>query len=134
MADLERQPQQPTADETTVSPAQEDPIVDKTSISPIGPDKGRKNSLENHLMHRPDRAELVEKNILPASNAAPGLQAHQRELQKAMLEDKLNDKISHRPAPEELIKDGVLHQDPRSAEERYAEAIEDEYAKREGGA
>jgi hypothetical protein len=51
-----------------------------------------------------------------------------------MLEDKLNDKISHRPSPEELIKDGVLREDPRSPEEKYEEAIEDEYAKREGGA
>jgi hypothetical protein len=129
MADLERQPQQPPADEAAAGTT-----VDKTPISPVGPDKGRKNSLENHLIHRPERAELVEKNILPASNAAPGLQAHQRELQKAMLEDKLNDKISHRPTPEDLIKGGVLHDDPRTAEEKYEEAIEDEYAKREGGA
>lgn len=46
----------------------------------------------------------------------------------------LNDKLAHRPEPEKLVKEGVLHEDPRSPEERYAEAIEDEYAKREGGA
>lgn len=51
-----------------------------------------------------------------------------------MLEDKLNDKISHRPDPEKLVKEGVLRDDPRTAIERYEEAIEDEYAKREGGA
>lgn len=51
-----------------------------------------------------------------------------------MLEDKLKDKISHRPTPEQLLQGGVLHEDPRTAEERYEEAIEDEYAKREGGA
>lgn len=56
------------------------------------------------------------------------------QLEKHMLGDKLNDKISNRPAPETLVKDGVLREDPRSAEERYEEAIEDEYAKREGGA
>lgn len=56
------------------------------------------------------------------------------QLQKHMLEDKLNDKIQHRPNPEDLVKGGVLHEDPRSAEERYEEAIEEEYAKREGGA
>lgn len=56
------------------------------------------------------------------------------QLQKHMLEDKLNDKILHRPAPEALIKDGVLREDPRTAEQKYEEAIEDEYAKREGGA
>jgi hypothetical protein len=48
--------------------------------------------------------------------------------------DSLNDKIGKRPDPEKLMKDGVLHEDPRSADEKYAEAMEDEYAKREGGA
>ncbi|CEJ88706.1 Putative RPEL repeat protein [[Torrubiella] hemipterigena] len=109
--------------------------VDETPISPVRrPDHQRTNSLQNHLKHRPDRAELVDKNILPASTAAPGLQSQQRELQKHMLEDKLNDKIQNRPDPEDLVKGGVLHEDPRSAEERYEEAIEEEYAKREGGA
>lgn len=56
------------------------------------------------------------------------------QLQRNMLGDKLNDKISHRPDPEDLVKGGVLHEDPRSAEQKYEEAIEDEYAKREGGA
>ena len=51
-----------------------------------------------------------------------------------MRADSLNDKISHRPSPEKLVKEGVLHEDPRSADDKYAEAIEDEYAKREGGA
>lgn len=51
-----------------------------------------------------------------------------------MIGDKLNDKISHRPSPEELVRGGVLHEDPRTAEQKYEEAIEDEYAKREGGA
>lgn len=51
-----------------------------------------------------------------------------------MLENTLNDKISHRPDPEALIREGVLQEDPRSPEEKYKEAIEDEYAKREGGA
>ncbi|KAJ4327945.1 hypothetical protein N0V84_001620 [Fusarium piperis] len=118
---------------------QQPQLVDETPISPIRPNQARRNSLEDHLKHRPDRAELVEKNILPASTAAPGLLAHQKELQKHMLEDKLNDKISHRPNPEALIKEGVLHDDPRTtgqdeAAKKYEEAIEDEYAKREGGA
>ncbi len=34
--------------------------VDETPISPVRPDNARKNSLENHLMHRPNRSELVE--------------------------------------------------------------------------
>ncbi|KAF4337028.1 RPEL repeat [Fusarium beomiforme] len=131
-------------------------LVDESPISPVE----RRNSLEAHLKHRPERSELVEseqpprqklpqvynayissqtENILPASTVAPGLQAHQKELEKHMLEDKLNDKISHRPDPEALIKEGVLHDDPRTvtqdeAAKKYEEAIEDEYAKREGGA
>jgi hypothetical protein len=108
--------------------------VDETPISPSRPDPTRKNSLENHLLHRPERQELVEKNILPASNAAPGLQAQQKELEKHMRADSLNEKIAHRPSPETLLKKDILHEDPRSPEEKYAEAIEDEYAKREGGA
>lgn len=53
-----------------------------------------------------------------------------------MRADSLNDKIAHRPSPDELIKKGVLNpdEDPRSPDEKYQEAIEEEYAKREGGA
>ncbi|KAH8169077.1 RPEL repeat domain-containing protein [Sarocladium implicatum] len=122
------------ADEQTQQPVEgQVPVVDDTPISGR-PNVERKNSLEAHLQSRPERSELVEKNILPESTAAPGLQAHQKELKRHMLEDQLNDKISHRPDPEALIKDGVLQEDPRSPEEKYKEAIEDEYAKREGGA
>jgi hypothetical protein len=56
------------------------------------------------------------------------------ELEKHMRKDSLNEKISHRPSPEELIKQGVLHEDPTSLDETYEEKMEDEYAKREGGA
>ncbi len=51
-----------------------------------------------------------------------------------MRADSLNEKISHRPTPSELVKEGVLHEDPTAADDLYAERIEDEYAKREGGA
>ncbi|KAI1309931.1 hypothetical protein F5Y03DRAFT_347889 [Xylaria venustula] len=108
--------------------------VDETPISPVAAGRGRKMSLEQHLKGRPDRSELVDKNILPESNAAPSLQEKQKELAKHMRADSLNDKISHRPSPEQLLENGVLHDDPRSPDEKYAEAIEDEYAKREGGA
>ncbi|KAK4460055.1 hypothetical protein QBC42DRAFT_230490 [Cladorrhinum samala] len=108
--------------------------VDETPISPSRGNLARKNSLEQYLQHRPERQELVDRNILPASTAAPGIQAQQRELAKHMRADSLNEKIAHRPAPEEVIEKHILHDDPRSPEEKYAEAIEDEYAKREGGA
>ncbi|KAK4162298.1 hypothetical protein QBC43DRAFT_77823 [Cladorrhinum sp. PSN259] len=105
--------------------------VDET---PISPNVERKNSLERALQHRPERQALIERNILPASTAAPSIQAQQRELEKHMRADSLNEKIAHRPPPEEVIQKHILHEDPRSPEEKYAEAIEDEYAKREGGA
>ncbi|KAJ4419697.1 hypothetical protein N0V85_000868 [Neurospora sp. IMI 360204] len=88
--------------------ANQGPAIDETPISPSRPDPQRKNSLEQHLKHRP--------------------------LAKHMRADSLNEKIAHRPSPEALIKEGVLHEDPRSPEEKYQEAIEEEYAKREGGA
>jgi hypothetical protein len=52
-----------------------------------------------------------------------------------MRADSLNELIANRPKPEELIKEGVLHEDPTSLNEpTYEEKMEDEYAKREGGA
>jgi hypothetical protein len=56
-----------------------------------------------------------------------------------MRADSLNEKISNRPKPAELIKEGILTEDPTSPEEKdadklYEERIEEEYAKREGGA
>ncbi|PQE24350.1 RPEL repeat protein [Rutstroemia sp. NJR-2017a BVV2] len=94
--------------------------------------------LKKGLEKRPTKEDLVERNILPSTSAAPGIQAQQKELQKHMRADSLNEKISHRPKPEELVKQGVLHEDPTSPtadpEKVYEEAIEEEYAKREGGA
>lgn len=57
-----------------------------------------------------------------------------------MRADSLNEKIAHRPSPEELLKRGVIDVDPTSEavvegdEMSYEEKMEDEYAKREGGA
>ncbi|RDL31087.1 uncharacterized protein BP5553_09876 [Venustampulla echinocandica] len=99
------------------------------------------DSLKKGLENRAERDKLVERNILPSSTAAPALIGHQRELGKHMLADTLNDKISHRPSPEDLVKGGILQEDPTSpvrskgeADRLYEERIEEEYAKREGGA
>jgi hypothetical protein len=85
-------------------------------------------------------------NILPDSTAAPAIQGQARELEKHMRKDSLNEKILHRPKPEDLIKEGILTEDPTSIDEGegdkaqaekdklYEERIEEEYAKREGGA
>lgn len=50
-------------------------------------------------------------NILPDSNAAPALQGHQKELEKHMRADSLEEKMKHRPKPEDLIKEGILNPD-----------------------
>jgi len=97
------------------------------------------DSLKKGLEKRPDREDLVDRNILPDSTAAPAIVGQQKELEKHMRADSLNEKIAHRPSPGELIKEGVLKEDPTSpdgatADELYTERIEEEYAKREGGA
>jgi hypothetical protein len=45
------------ADETNTSQQQ---TIDQTPISPVRPANARKNSLEQHLMHRPNRDALVQ--------------------------------------------------------------------------
>lgn len=55
-----------------------------------------------------------------------------------MRADSLNEKIAHRPSPSELVKEGILDEDPTveqaKRDAQYEERIEEEYAKREGGA
>jgi len=92
------------------------------------------DSLKKGLEKRPAKEDLIERNILPDTTAAPSIQAQQKELEKHMRADSLNEKISHRPSPEQLLKQGVLQEDPTSPDKLYEEAIEGEYAKREGGA
>lgn len=55
------------------------------------------------------RQELVEKNILMDSGAAPGLQGAQRELEKHMRADSLEKHIQSRPKPAELVEKGILN-------------------------
>ena len=46
---------------------QRDVVVDETPISPIQ----RRDSLEKHLLHRPNAQDLKNRNILLNTNAAP---------------------------------------------------------------
>ena len=50
-------------------------------------------------------------NILPDSTAAPSLQGQQKELERHMRSDSLEQKLQQRPKPEELIKEGILEAD-----------------------
>lgn len=54
---------------------------------------------------------LRPENILPVSNAAPALLASQRELERHMRADSLENKLKERPKQEELIKEGILEAD-----------------------
>lgn len=99
------------------------------------------DSLKKGLGKRPEREELVESmflseangccyvqifvlidptifpgNILPDSKAAPALQGQQKELEKHMRADSLEQKIQQRPKPEELVKEGILGADEVPAE------------------
>ena len=56
-------------------------------------------------------------NILPDSTAAPALQGQQRELQKHMRANSLEQKISNRPKPEDLVKGGILRDDEDAMKE-----------------
>lgn len=55
-------------DKTQDTTEKKAPIVDDTPISGVRPNNERKNSLENYLQHRPERAELVESTSLVATN------------------------------------------------------------------
>lgn len=66
------------------------------------------DSLNKAIASRPEKDELVERNILPDSTAAPALQNHQRELAAAMRRDSIEKHLQTRPSPADLIKDGIL--------------------------
>lgn len=84
-------------------------IVDEAPISPVK-NTERRQSLEHFFVTRPERSELVEKNILLASTAAPAIQAHQKELERHMLADKIDKGLKHRPDREELVEKNILPQ------------------------
>ncbi|KAK6630942.1 hypothetical protein RUM44_003114 [Polyplax serrata] len=67
--------------------------------------------LKAKIQQRPDREELVRQHILEADvgHVDPSLAERQRMLKKARLADSLNDQLSHRPGPLELIKKNILH-------------------------
>lgn len=66
---------EPLIDTELVAEFAEQPPVDKTPISPVGP--ARRDSIEQHLLHRPERDNLVESaspspaptDISPSSHA-----------------------------------------------------------------
>ncbi|ERL85993.1 hypothetical protein D910_03407, partial [Dendroctonus ponderosae] len=76
--------------------------------------------LKAKIQQRPPRHELERRHILEAEalHADPSLAERQRMLKKARLADQLNDQLSHRPGPLELIQKNILH-----TEEPIEEAV-----------
>jgi len=76
----------------------------KTSI-----DEQTTRQLEDKLAKRPEKAELVERNILKDDKGvAPALLAAREKLQRSQLEDQLAQAVAKRPTREELEKNGIL--------------------------
>ncbi|CAE6435426.1 unnamed protein product [Rhizoctonia solani] len=90
----------------------EEEEVNKPDESPLSPRTAEaKLKLEKSLKERPEKQELVERNILKDSKVAPSLQAAQDKLQRAQLEDKLEKALESRPKPEDLVSNGILNKD-----------------------
>ncbi|KZT57732.1 hypothetical protein CALCODRAFT_433672, partial [Calocera cornea HHB12733] len=77
---------------------------DETPISPS--DAG--NNLEKALKGRPEKKDLVDRNILKDTNVAPALHAQQAALERSRLENTLEHKLEARPRPSELVREGIL--------------------------
>jgi len=67
--------------------------------------------LDKALGERPDKSDLVDRNILKDDKIAPALQAAREQLQRSQLQDKLDHALQNRPKPAELVKEGILQDD-----------------------
>ncbi|KAK0241936.1 hypothetical protein EDD85DRAFT_421163 [Armillaria nabsnona] len=75
-------------------------------------------NLEKRLSERPDKNELVERNILKDDKGiAPALVAAKEKLQRSQLEDKLDHALQQRPKAEELVKGGILFESEAPVEQ-----------------
>lgn len=73
----------------------------------------RKDSLEIKFAQRPNREELIERNILPS------LTSQERQKVRELLESKLTRRLRLRPTVEELEQRNILH--TQSPEEQQKE-------------
>lgn len=72
-------------------------------------DEQTSQQLQAKLANRPEKATLIEKNILKDDKGlAPSLVAAKEKLQRSQLEDHLANAIAQRPPREELEKNGIL--------------------------
>ncbi|KAL4919064.1 hypothetical protein BDW62DRAFT_179848 [Aspergillus aurantiobrunneus] len=89
--------------EPTSTPAN---AIDTTSLatSPLE----RRDSLEKHLLTRPDPQDLKDRHILLDTNVAPSIQAMRQKLDRQRASDNLKKNLEHRPEREELVERHIL--------------------------
>jgi len=72
-------------------------------------DEATRLELEKRLSSRPDKKELIERNVLKDDTGiSPRLVAAKEQLERSQLQDKLEHALQHRPKQEELVKGGIL--------------------------
>uniref|UniRef100_A0A8C6UQ22 Phosphatase and actin regulator n=1 Tax=Neogobius melanostomus TaxID=47308 RepID=A0A8C6UQ22_9GOBI len=72
--------------------------------------------LKHKLCSRPERSELVQMHILQETQVESSLQAAQLRPKRARLAISLNEKISQRPRPMELVEKNILPVEPEDEE------------------
>jgi len=74
-------------------------------------DQDTVDKLDKALGHRPEKQDLVDRNILKDDKVAPALQAAKEQLERAQLQDKIDHGLQNRPKPDDLVKKGILQAD-----------------------
>ncbi|KAL4869584.1 hypothetical protein BDV12DRAFT_196211 [Aspergillus spectabilis] len=87
------------------------PAID---TSPLTPTLERRDSLEKHLLTRPDPQDLKDRHILLDTNVAPSIQAAAQKLDRQRASDNLKKNLEHRPEREELVDRHILPADEKA--------------------
>ncbi|PSS37877.1 hypothetical protein PHLCEN_2v345 [Hermanssonia centrifuga] len=93
---------------TTVEPAAATTAIPPRPQRKMSVDLETLETLEKRLTQRPEKQELMERNILKDDKVAPSLQAARDQLKKSQLQDKLDQALLQRPKREELVEGGIL--------------------------
>ncbi|KNC98867.1 uncharacterized protein SPPG_05835 [Spizellomyces punctatus DAOM BR117] len=86
------------------------PASGKLAHQPEEEQEGLKRfrGLEDLFAHRPQKDELINRNILRPDNVSGVIQGVQEQLKKQIIEDHLKDKLVARPVPEKLIEQNIM--------------------------
>ncbi|THH00893.1 hypothetical protein EW026_g1692 [Hermanssonia centrifuga] len=111
---------------STVEPAAATTAIPPRPQRKMSVDLETLETLEKRLTQRPEKQELMERNILKGKRrcvrllhllicfamlddkVAPSLQAARDQLKKSQLQDKLDQALLQRPKREELVEGGIL--------------------------